>query len=133
MKPVSSSLWISAFAAFTFSSYIFWSFCFMGFTLGFTCNLCSITSLLTPTRSEVDHANMSLFLSRNTNNSACSSWLSPCRCTQLYRGLLGSKGTFLNSSSTSMAFLYSVGASALLGHADSWWCSDSSHRKCTIL
>jgi hypothetical protein len=33
----------------------------LGLTLGLTCNWCSMTSLLTPTRSEVDHAKMSLF------------------------------------------------------------------------
>jgi hypothetical protein len=46
---------------------------------------------------------------------------------------LGSKGTFLNSPSASMAFLYSAEASALRGHTDYWCCSDSSCIKCTFL
>jgi hypothetical protein len=86
--------------------------------LGFTYNLCSMMSLLTPMRSKVDHAKMSLFLSRNANSSACSSGpVSVPRHTTL-SGTLGSKGIFLNSTSASMAFLYFAGASALMGHAD---------------
>jgi hypothetical protein len=133
MKPVSNSLCTSAFAASTFSSNIFWSFYFPGFALGFICSLCSMISLLTPMRTEVDHTNMSLFLSRNTNNFACSCGpISVPRHTTL-SGTVGSKGTFLNSPSTSMAFLYSTGAYAFRGQIGCWSCSSSSCKKCKFL
>jgi hypothetical protein len=75
-------------------------------------------SLLTPTRSEVDHVKTSLFLSRNANCSACSSWpVSVPMHITLY-GILGSEGIFLNSPLASMAFLYFTGASILRGHSD---------------
>jgi hypothetical protein len=70
MKPVSNSLWTSVVAASTFSSDIIQSFYFLGFTLGLTWSLCSITSLLKPTKSEVDHAKTSLFLSKKAKSSA---------------------------------------------------------------
>jgi hypothetical protein len=56
INPASNSHCTSAFAASTFSFDILRSFCFLGFVCGLTCNLCLITSLLTPTTSEVDHA-----------------------------------------------------------------------------
>jgi hypothetical protein len=75
-------------------------------------------SLLTPTRSEVDHAETSLFLSRKANSSTCSSRLvSVLRQTALSI-TLGSNTTFLKSSSTSIAFLNYAGASALMGNVD---------------
>jgi hypothetical protein len=46
--------------------------------------------------------------------------------TMVLFGTLGSNGTFLNSPSASMIFLYSTGGSALC------W-SDCSRRKCTFL
>jgi hypothetical protein len=121
------------FAAYTFSSDIFWSLFFLGFEFGFTCSVCSIISLLTPMRSEVDHTMMPLFLSRKANSSACSSALvSVLRQTTL-SGTLRSNATFLKSSSALMTFLNYVVASALMGHDDCWYCSDSSPRKCTFL
>jgi hypothetical protein len=60
----------------------------------------------------------SLFLSRNANNSACSSGsVSVLRQTTL-SGTLGYKGTFLKLPSASMTFLYSAEAYALRGHDD---------------
>jgi hypothetical protein len=44
----------SAFVASILSSDILQSFCFLGFAFGLTCSLYSITSLLTPIKSEVD-------------------------------------------------------------------------------
>jgi hypothetical protein len=80
--------------------------------------MCSMMSLLTPMRSEVEHVKTSLFLSRNASSSACSSGgVSVSRQTAL-SGPLGSRGTILKSPSASMAFLYSTGASALRGHAN---------------
>jgi hypothetical protein len=38
MTLASSSLYTSTFTASTFSLDILWSFCFLGFALGFTCN-----------------------------------------------------------------------------------------------
>jgi hypothetical protein len=82
----------------------------LGFATGFTCNLCLIISLLTPIRSEADHAETSLFLSRKANNSSSSSRaISVPRQTSL-SGTLGSRGIFFVSSSASMACLDSVGA-----------------------
>jgi hypothetical protein len=74
-----------------------------------------MTSLLTPTWSEVDHAKTSLFLSRNANSSACSSGPVLVLMHIALSGTLESKGTFLNSPSASMAFLYYARASALRG------------------
>jgi hypothetical protein len=75
-------------------------------------------SLLTPTWSEVDHAKMSLFLSRKANKYACSSGLVSVPRQTTLSGTLGSKATFLNSPSASMDFLNYVGAFASKGHAD---------------
>jgi hypothetical protein len=85
----------------------------MGLALGLTCKRCSITSLLTPTRLEVDEAKTSLFLSRNASSSACSCWLASAPMHMVLSRTLGSNGTFLNSPSASLAFLHSAGASAL--------------------
>jgi hypothetical protein len=94
MKPTSSNLCTSAFAAFTFSSTILRSFCFFGLALGLTCSQCSMTSLLTPTQSKVDHANTSLFLSRKPSSFTCSSWLASEPTHTVLSGTLRSNGTF---------------------------------------
>jgi hypothetical protein len=82
MNSASNRCCTSAFAAFIFSSDILRSFCFLGFVFGLTYNLCSITSLLTPIKSEVDQGKTSLFLSRNCSNSTCSWGLSQLQCTR---------------------------------------------------
>jgi hypothetical protein len=117
MKLASSSLCTSTFATSTFSSTILQSFCFFGL---------AFTSLLTPTRSEVDLANMSLFLSRKLNSYACSSWIASTPMHIVLSGTLGSNGTFLNSPSASMLFLHSVE-----GSTPCW--PGCSRRKCTFL
>jgi hypothetical protein len=66
----------------------------------------------------VDHAKMLMFLSRNACSSACSSGLVSVPRQMALSGTLESKGTFMNSPSASMDFLYFAGASALRGHAD---------------
>jgi hypothetical protein len=48
-------------------------------------------------------------------------------------GTLGSNGTFLNSPLASMAFLHSIGASALCWSVMVLYHSSSSHRKSTFL
>jgi hypothetical protein len=85
-----------------------------------------MTSLLTPTRSEVDHANASLFLSRKLRIFACSWWLASVPMHTVLSGTIGSSGTFWNSPSASMTFLHSAGG---------WvsYCSDCSRRKFTFL
>jgi hypothetical protein len=133
MKPASSNLWTPAFTTSTFSSNILWSFCFLGLIVGLTCNRCSITSLLTPTRLEVDHTKMSLFLSRNASSYVCSCWLDSTPMHMVLSGTLGSNGTFLNSPSASMAFLHSAEASALCWPVKVLCCSRSSRRKYTFL
>jgi hypothetical protein len=75
-------------------------------------------SLLTPTRSEVDHAKMSLFFSRKAKSSACSSRHVSVPRQIAMLGTLGSSATFLKSPLDSIAFLNSVGASGLVGHSD---------------
>jgi hypothetical protein len=126
MKPTSNNLCTSTFAASTFSSTILQSFCFLCFALGLTCSRCSMTSLLTPTKSEVDHANTSFFLSSKLN----SFYLLFLACLQAYTYsfLQNSrvKGTFLNSPSASIVFLCSVRGLAL------HW-SDCSHKKWMFL
>jgi hypothetical protein len=72
INPVSNRRCTSAFTTSIFSSGILRSFYFLGFTFRLTCNLYSITSLLTPIKSEVDQAKTLLFLSRNCSSSACS-------------------------------------------------------------
>jgi hypothetical protein len=126
MKSTSSNLCISAFATFTFSSAILQSFYFFGLALGLTCSRCSMTSLLTATKSKVDHANTSLFLSRKLNSFGYSSWLASAPMHTVLSGTLGSNGTFLNTPSASMMFLYSTG-----GSSPCW--SDCSHKKCIFL
>jgi hypothetical protein len=91
MNPASNSRCTSAFATSTFSSDILWGFCFLGFTCGITYSLCSITSLLTPTKSEVDQAKTSLFLSRNCRSSTCSSGLISAPMQAVLFGTLGSE------------------------------------------
>jgi hypothetical protein len=90
-------------------------------------------SLLTPMRSMVHHVKTSLFLSRNANNTACSSWLVSVLMHTALSGTHGSKGTFLILPSALMASLYSPRASALWGRLDCWCFSSSSHKKCTFL
>jgi hypothetical protein len=133
MKPASSNLWTLAFSASTVSSDILQSFYFLGFTLRFTCNMCSMISPLTPTWSKVDHAKTSLFLSRKASNSTCSSGLVSMPRQTALTGTLGSNATFLKWSSASMAFLNYVKASAMMGHTNCWYCSDSCLRKWTFL
>jgi hypothetical protein len=133
MKPALSSLWTSTFVASIFSSIILRSFYFLGFMSRLTCSLCSITSLLTPMRSEVDHVKTSLFLSRKARSSTCSSGLASVLKQTAMSGTLGSSTTFLRSPSASMPFLNFVEASCLLGHSICRYCSISSLRKCTFL
>jgi hypothetical protein len=117
MKPTSSSHRTLAIATSIFSSDILKSFCFLGFALRLTCNLCSIISLLTPMRLEVDHTKISLFLLRNAKSSAYFSRLVLLPRQTALSGTLGSIPTFLKSPSASMAFLNSAIASLLTGHS----------------
>jgi hypothetical protein len=79
-----------------------------------------MTSLLTPTKSKVDHANTSLFLSRKLGSFACSSWLATAPMHTVLSETLGPSGTFLNLPSASMIFcillevLLCVGLTALV-------------------
>jgi hypothetical protein len=126
MKHASSNLCSSAFATFTFSSTILRSFYFFSLALGLTCSRCSMTPLLTPTKSKVDHANTSLFLSRKLSSFVYSSWLASAPMHMVLSGTLGSNDTFLNSPSASIMFLYSTG-----GSATCW--SNYSRKKCVFL
>jgi hypothetical protein len=71
----------------------------------------------------------SLFWSRKASSSACSGWSVSASMHMALSGTPGSRGTFLNSSSASMAFLYSAGASALRWPVEVLRCSNSSRRK----
>jgi hypothetical protein len=125
MKSMSSSLCTSAFTASTYFVAILRSFYFLGLAFGLTCNQCSMTFVLTPTRLEVDHANTSLFLSKKLRISSCSCWLASMLMHTVLSRTLGSSGTFWNSASASMTFLHSTGG---------WvsYCSGFSRRKCTF-
>jgi hypothetical protein len=103
-NPTSSSHYILAFAASTFSSHILGSFYFLGFAFQWTCILCSITSLLTPIKSKVDHANTSLFLSWNYKSSACSSRLILALMQTVLSGTLGSSSTLVKLPLPLIAF-----------------------------
>jgi hypothetical protein len=95
----------STFTASIFYSDILWSFCFLGFAFGLTYSLCSITSLLTPIKLEVDQAKTSLFLSRNYRSFACSSGLISAPMHTILSGTLGSSTTLVTSPSASIIFL----------------------------
>jgi hypothetical protein len=90
-------------------------------------------SLLIFIRSKVDHVKTSLFWSRKASNSACSCWSVSALMHMALLGTPGSRGTFLNSPSALMAFLYSAGASALRWPVEVLRCSNSSRRKCIFL
>src|SRR3954449_9677384 len=66
MKPASSSRFTSMAVTFRRSSFIGYSVCLTGRSLGSTCNLCSVSSLGTPGMSEGFHAKMSPFSRRNS-------------------------------------------------------------------
>jgi hypothetical protein len=102
-----------AFATSIFSSHILRSFCFLNFTFGLTCSLCSITSLLTPIKSQVDQARTSLFLSRNCRSFACSSRLISALIHTVLFGTLGSSATLVKSPLALITFLNSVDISCL--------------------
>jgi hypothetical protein len=114
INPVSNRCCTSAFATSIFSSDILRSFCFLGFEFGLTCNLCSITSLLTPIKSEVDQAKTSLFLSRNCSNFACSCGLISPLMHTVMSGTLGSRASLVKSPSASIAFLNFADISCLV-------------------
>jgi hypothetical protein len=117
MNPASNSRCTLAFAAYSFSFNISRSFCFLGFTCELTCSLCSITSLLTPIRSDVDQAKASLFLLRNCRSSACSCGLISVLTLMVLSGTLGSSATLFKSSLASIAFLNSAWTEIVLAHA----------------
>jgi hypothetical protein len=130
---MSNSHYTSAFIASTFSLDILRRFCFLGFTCGWTCSLCSITSLLTPTRSEVNQAKTSLFLSRNCRSSTYSHGLIAVPMLIALSNIMGSSGTLLKSPSALIAFLNSVEASCLDEGCTCSCCSVSCLRKCRFL
>jgi hypothetical protein len=115
INPTCKRRCTSTFTASIFSSDILRSLCFFGFAFGLTCNLCSITSPLTPTKLEVDQAKTSLFLSRNYSSSTCSCGLISARMHTVLTGTLGSSGSLVKSPSALIAFLNSVGISNLGG------------------
>jgi hypothetical protein len=81
------------------------NFCFFGFACGLTCSLYSITSLLSPTKLEVDQAKTLMFLSRNCRSSACSSGLILVPIQTVLSGTLESSATLLKSPSALIDFL----------------------------
>jgi hypothetical protein len=113
INPASNRRCTSAFVASIVSSDILQSFCFLDFALGLTCSLCSITSLLTPIKLEVDQAKISLFFSRNYRSFACSSGLISALMHTVLFGTLGLCATLVKSPSASIAFLNSTNISCL--------------------
>jgi hypothetical protein len=133
INPASNSCCTLAFAASILSSDILQSFYFLGFARGLTWSLCSITSLLTPTKSEVDQAKTSLFLLRNCMSSTCSFGLISVPMQTILSSILGLSATLLKSPSASIAFLNSVEISYLDEGCDVSCYSASSLKKCTFL
>jgi hypothetical protein len=133
MNPMSNSRCTSAFATSTFSSHILRGFCFLGLTCELTCSLCSISSMLSPTRSEVHHAKTSLFLSRNCKSCAYSCGLMCLLMHMALFGTLGLSATFLKSFLVSIAFLNSTEASYLDRGCTCSCCYVSSLRECMFL
>jgi hypothetical protein len=131
MNPASNRSCTSTFAASIFSSDILRSFCFLGFMLGLTSNLCSITSLLTPIKSEVNQAKISLFLSRNCNNSTCSCGLISTLMHTVMSGTVGSSASLGKSPLASIAFLNYADISCLSEGYSGWFVS--SLKKCKFL
>jgi hypothetical protein len=123
INPASNNLCTLAFAASIFSSHILWSFYFLGFACRLTCNLCLITSVLTPTRSEVDHMKTSMFLSRNCRRSACFYELISMQMHNTLSGALVLSATLLKS--VKISFL-DEGCSCSC-------CSVSSLKKCPFV
>jgi hypothetical protein len=113
INPASNRRCTSAFATAIFSSDILQSFCFLGFAFGLTCNLCSITSLLTPIKLEVDQAKTSPLLSRNYSSFASSCGLISALIHTVLSGTLGSSASLVKSPSTLIAFLNYVDISCL--------------------
>jgi hypothetical protein len=105
----------------------------LGFTFGLTCSLCSITSLVTPTKLKVEQAKTSLFLSRNYRSSAHSSGLILLLMQTVLSSTLGSSATPLKSPSTSIALLNSAEISCLDEGCFGSCFSASSLNKCTFL
>jgi hypothetical protein len=103
MKSMSNSLWTSAFTVTTFSSNILQSLYFLGIAARLTCNLYSMMCLLTPIRSEVDHAKISLILLRKGNSSASSFRGISVPWKTALSNTLGSSTIFLVSPLASMA------------------------------
>jgi hypothetical protein len=115
MNHVSNSHCTSAFAASTLSSDILRSFYFLCFAFGWIFNMCSINSLLTPIKSEVDQVNTSLFLSRSCRSSACSSRLILAPMQTILSSTLGSSATLVKLPLASIAFLNFAEVSCLDG------------------
>jgi hypothetical protein len=113
INPASNRCCTSAFATSIFSSDILQNFFFMGLAFGLTCGLCSITSLLTPIKLEVDQTKTSLFLSRNYRSFACSSGLILALMHTVLSGTLGSSVTLMKSPLTLITFLNSADISCL--------------------
>jgi hypothetical protein len=133
MNLTSNNLCTLAFTNSIFSSDILRSFCILGFACWLTCNLCSITSRVTPTRSEVDYAKTFLFLSRNCRSSACSCGLISVPMQTALSGTLGLSATLLMSPSASIAFLNSVEISLIDTGCSCSCCYVSSLKKYTFL
>ena len=72
MTFASSSLCTLVFATKILSSDIFLCLYFFGFMFGLMSRECCMMSLLTPCKSEADHAKMSLFLARTSRSSSSS-------------------------------------------------------------
>jgi hypothetical protein len=133
INTTSNNRCTSAFTTSIFSSDILWSFFFLGFAYGLTCNLCSITSLLTPTRLEVGQAKTSLFLSRNCRSSACSCRFISVPMQIVLSGTLASSGTLLKSPAALITFLNFAQISCLDEGCACSCCSAISLEKCTFL
>jgi hypothetical protein len=109
MKLASSRRCTSALAASVFSSDILRSLCFFGRTEGSMPRLCSMIVRLTPTRSRVDQAKMSLFLERQEMSLSLSCEVRSSLMMTVCLGVAWSRGTvFVPSLLYSCAFSCSL-------------------------
>jgi hypothetical protein len=112
MNLASNKRCTSALAASVFSSDIFHSRCFFGHTEGSMPRLCSMMERLTPTRSRVDQAKISLLRKRQERSfSSCRDVRSSLIIIVCF-GVAGSRGTAFIPSllwSWALTFLSSIG------------------------
>ena len=110
MTFASSSLCTSVFAAKIMSSDIFLCLCFFCFMFGLMSRECYMMSLLTPCKSEANHAKMPLFLAK-TSRSSSSSLLEMLPQMVTFLSRIASLSGTVFVSSCSLRYVFPLGMS----------------------